>query len=409
MTAQARSAFQLGNVANAVSRSLTILGSTGSIGDSTLSVVAHARANHGQHAFPIEALTAQSNVDKLATQAREFRPRLAVIGDPALYNRLKDALAGTGIEVAAGRDAIRDAAARPSDVVMVAIIGAASLVPTLAAVKRGATIALANKECVVAAGDVFREALAASRAIVIPVDSEHNAAFQLLDFNQAHAFERVTLTASGGPFREWTRERMEAVTPEQAVAHPNWSMGAKISVDSATLMNKGLEVIEAHYLFGLPPEQLGVIVHPQSIVHCLVAYADGSTLAHLSAPDMRTPIAYALSWPHRVASPSLRLDLALVKQLTFENADFERFPCLGLAQDCLRIGGLAPTILNAANEVAVQAFLTRRIGFLDIARVIADTLAANDGSNGGGGLDEVLAVDGRARSVAGDFCRALAA
>ena len=409
MTAQARSAFQLGNVANAVSRSLTILGSTGSIGDSTLSVVAHARANHGPNAFPIEALTAQSNVDKLATQAREFRPRLAVIGDPALYNRLKDALAGTGIEVAAGRDAIRDAAARPSDVVMVAIIGAASLVPTLAAVKRGATIALANKECVVAAGDVFREALAASRAIVIPVDSEHNAAFQLLDFNQAHAFERVTLTASGGPFREWTRERMEAVTPEQAVAHPNWSMGAKISVDSATLMNKGLEVIEAHYLFGLPPEQLGVIVHPQSIVHCLVAYADGSTLAHLSAPDMRTPIAYALSWPHRVASPSLRLDLALVKQLTFENADFERFPCLGLAQDCLRIGGLAPTILNAANEVAVHAFLNRRIGFLDIARVIEDTLAANDGSNGGGGLDEVLAVDQRARSVAADFCRATAA
>jgi 1-deoxy-D-xylulose-5-phosphate reductoisomerase len=409
MTAQTRSAFQLGNVANTVSRSLTILGSTGSIGDSTLSVVAHARANHGPHAFPIEALTAQSSVDKLAAQAREFRPRLAVIGDPALYDRLKTALAGTGIEVAAGPDAIRDAAARPSDVVMVAIIGAASLVPTLAAVKRGATIALANKECVVAAGDVFREALAVSRAIVIPVDSEHNAAFQLLDFNQAHAFERVTLTASGGPFREWTRERMEAVTPEQAVAHPNWSMGAKISVDSATLMNKGLEVIEAHYLFGLPPEQLGVIVHPQSIVHCLVAYADGSTLAHLSAPDMRTPIAYALSWPHRVASPSLRLDLALVKQLTFENADFERFPCLGLAQDCLRIGGLAPTILNAANEVAVQAFLTRRIGFLDIARVIADTLAANDGSNGGGGLDEILAVDGRARSVAGDFCRALAA
>ncbi len=409
MTAQARSAVQLGNVANAVSRSLTILGSTGSIGDSTLSVVAHARANHGPHAFPIEVLTAQSNVDKLAAQAREFRPRLAVIGDPALYDRLKDALAGTGIEVAAGRDAIRDAAARPSDVVMVAIIGAASLVPTLAAVKRGATIALANKECVVAAGDVFREALAASRAIVIPVDSEHNAAFQLLDFNQAHAFERVTLTASGGPFREWTRERMEAVTPEQAVAHPNWSMGAKISVDSATLMNKGLEVIEAHYLFGLPPEQLGVIVHPQSIVHCLVAYADGSTLAHLSAPDMRTPIAYALSWPHRVTSPSLRLDLARIGQLTFQEADFERFPCLGLAQDCLRIGGLAPTILNAANEIAVQAFLSRRIGFLDIARVIADTLAANDGSNGGGGLDEVLAVDQRARNVAGDFCRAMAA
>jgi len=409
MTATPRSEFQLGNVANAFSRRLTILGSTGSIGDSTLSVVAHARANHGQDAFPLEALTAQSSVDKLAAQAREFHPRLAVIGDPSLYSQLKDALAGTDIEVAAGQDAVRDAAARPSDVVMVAIIGAASLVPTLAAVKRGATIALANKECVVAAGVVFREALAASRAIVIPVDSEHNAAFQILDFTQAHAFERVTLTASGGPFREWTRERMQAVTPEQAVAHPNWSMGAKISVDSATLMNKGLEVIEAHYLFGLPPERLGVIVHPQSIVHCLVAYADGSTLAHLSAPDMRTPIAYALAWPHRVASPSLRLDLAVVGKLTFEKADFERFPCLGLAEECLRTGGLAPTILNAANEVAVQAFLSRRIGFLDIARVIEDTLATNDGSNGSGGLDEILAVDQRARSVAGDLCRAMAA
>jgi 1-deoxy-D-xylulose-5-phosphate reductoisomerase len=409
MTMPARNEFQLGDVANVISRRLTILGSTGSIGLSTLDVVAHARANHGPDAFPLEALTAQSSVDKLAAQAREYRPRVAVIGDPALYSRLKDGLAGTDVEAAAGPDAVRDAAARPSDIVMVAIIGAASLVPTLAAVKRGATIALANKECVVAAGEVFREALAASRAIVIPVDSEHNAAFQILDFKQAHAFDRVTLTASGGPFREWTRERMDSVTPEQAVAHPNWSMGAKISVDSATLMNKGLEVIEAHYLFGLPPEQLGVIVHPQSIVHCLVAYTDGSTLAHLSAPDMRTPIAYALAWPHRVASPSLRLDLALVKQLTFESADFERFPCLGLAEECLRTGGLAPTILNAANEVAVQAFLGRRIGFLDIARVIEDTLASDDGSNGGGGLDEVLAVDKRARNVAGDICRSMAA
>jgi 1-deoxy-D-xylulose-5-phosphate reductoisomerase len=307
----ARNAFQLADVAGAMSRRLTVLGSTGSIGDNTLSVVAHARANHGPGAFPLEALTAQSSVDKLAAQAREFHPRLAVIGDTSLYSKLKDALAGTDIEVAAGPDAIRDAAARPSDVVMVAIIGAASLVPALAAVKRGATIALANKECVVAAGDVFRAALAASRAIVIPVDSEHNAAFQILDFNQAHAFEQVTLTASGGPFREWTRERMEAVTPEQAVAHPNWSMGAKISVDSATLMNKGLEVIEAHYLFGLPPERLGVIVHPQSIVHCLVAYADGSTLAHLSAPDMRLRLVVAASSPVAVAQARPGADRAI--------------------------------------------------------------------------------------------------
>jgi 1-deoxy-D-xylulose-5-phosphate reductoisomerase len=313
--------------------------------------------------------------------------------------------------VGAGQNAVRDAASATSDVVMVAIVGAAALVPALAAVSRGATIALANKECVVAAGDVFRAALATSRATVIPVDSEHNAAFQLLDFAQSHAVDRVTLTASGGPFRQWTRERMEVATPEQAVAHPNWSMGAKISVDSATLMNKGLEVIEAHYLFALPPEKLGVIVHPQSIVHCLVSYADGSTLAHLSSPDMRTPIAYALAWPRRIASPSKRLDLALVKQLSFEEPDPVRFPCLALAETCLRIGGAAPTILNAANEVAVRAFLDRRIGFLDIARVIEQTLAVNHnaGLEHASDLDEVLAIDTGARETAGAFCQRMAA
>jgi 1-deoxy-D-xylulose-5-phosphate reductoisomerase len=410
MTTRPFGPFDAPGLAATFARSLTILGSTGSIGVSTLDVVAHARANYSPDAFPLEALTAQTQVDSLAAQARKFRPRLAAIGDATLYRRLKDALADTEIEVAAGEDAIRAAAARHSDVVMVAIVGAASLAPTLEAVRRGATIALANKECVVAAGDIFRAALESSRAIVIPVDSEHNAAFQVLDFDQAHAFERITLTASGGPFREWPRERMELATPEQAVAHPNWSMGAKISVDSATLMNKGLELIEAHYLFALPAERLGVLVHPQSIVHCLVSYTDGSTLAHLSAPDMRTPIAYALAWPQRISSPSLRLDLAAVKQLTFEAPDFQRFPCLGLAKGCLRAGGLAPTILNAANEVAVQAFLGRRIGFLDIARVIEDTLSTNDGSNDqGGGLDAILAVDRRARNTAGDICRRVAA
>jgi 1-deoxy-D-xylulose-5-phosphate reductoisomerase len=394
-----------------LSRSVTILGSTGSIGLSTLDVIAHTRSVHGDDALPLEVLTAQTNVAALAEQARLFRPRMAVIGEESLFGALKDALSGTDIEVAAGKTAVREAASMPSDVVMVAIVGAAALEPALAAVRRGATIALANKECVVAAGDVFRAALATSRATVIPVDSEHNAAFQVLDFAQSHAVDRVTLTASGGPFRQWTRERMEVATPEQAVAHPNWSMGAKISVDSATLMNKGLEVIEAHYLFALPPEKLGVIVHPQSIVHCLVSYADGSTLAHLSSPDMRTPIAYALAWPRRIASPSNRLDLALVKQLSFEEPDPVRFPCLALAETCLRIGGTAPTILNAANEVAVRAFLNRQIGFLDIARVIEQTLAANHnaGHEHASDLDEVLAIDAGARETAGAFCQRMAA
>jgi 1-deoxy-D-xylulose-5-phosphate reductoisomerase len=394
-----------------LARSLTVLGSTGSVGLSTLDIVSHARATYGADALPLQALTAHTNVDALASQAREFRPRLVVIGDESRYQPLRDALSGTGVEVAAGREAIITAAARPSDIVMLAIVGTAGLAPALAAVKRGAVIALANKECIVAAGDFFRAAAAKANATIIPVDSEHNAAFQVLDAEQAHAIERLTLTASGGPFREWARERMASATPEQAVSHPNWSMGAKISVDSATLMNKGLELIEAHFLFCLPPEKLAVLVHPQSIVHCLVSYTDGSTLAHLSAPDMRTPIAHAIGWPQRISSPSRRLDLAAVQKLTFENADVQRFPCLSLATECLRAGGLAPTILNAANEVAVQAFLGRRIGFLDIPRVVEETLASDrDRSNGKpGDLDSVLAVDGRARNVATDICRTMAA
>jgi 1-deoxy-D-xylulose-5-phosphate reductoisomerase len=394
-------ATDLGDVLH---RSITILGSTGSVGLSTLSVIDHVRETFGQDVFPIEALTAQSSVEKLADQARHFRPRLAVIGDPARLGDLRDALSGTAIEIAAGPAAVVEAAARPSDVVMVAIVGAAGLAPALAAVSRGAQVALANKECVVAAGEVFRLALQSSRATIIPVDSEHNAAFQVLDFAQTHAIDQVTLTASGGPFRQWSQERMAQATPEQAVAHPNWSMGAKISVDSATLMNKGLELIEAHHLFGLPPDRLGVIVHPQSLVHCLITYADGSTLAHMSAPDMQTPIAYALAWPRRIASPSRRLDLAASGGLTFEQADTVRFPCLRLAGDCLRTGGLAPTILNAANEIAVKAFLSRRIGFLEIARVVEETLSAqhNVGSGAARELEFVLEVDRRARDTAAD-------
>jgi 1-deoxy-D-xylulose-5-phosphate reductoisomerase len=393
-----------------LARSVTILGSTGSIGESTLSVIAHARASYGPHVLPIDALTAQANVDVLIRQAREFRPKIAVIGDETLFDRLKEGLAGTAIDAAAGRQAVVSAAARPSDTVMVAIMGAAAIEPALAAIRRGATVALANKECVVAAGDVFRTAIERSGAAVIPVDSEHNAVFQVLNGGDAGEVERVTLTASGGPFREWSLDRMRAATPGQAVAHPNWSMGAKISVDSASLMNKGLELIEAHFLFALPPERLAVIVHPQSIVHCLVSYEDGSTLAHMSAPDMRTPIAHALAWPRRITSPSRRLDLAEVSTLTFHAPDHARFRCLGLAFDCLRMGGLAPTILNAANEIAVGAFLESRIGFLDIPRVVEETLSVADRGNAGTDmLDRVLAADARARSVADDVCRRVVA
>ncbi len=398
------------DLTEAVSRRVTVLGSTGSIGVSTLDVIAHARATYGAQAYPIEALTAQSNVKLLAEQVRRFHPRLAVVGDPACYAALQDELSGVDVELAAGDDAVVAAAARASDVVMVAIVGAAGLAPALAAVWRGATIALANKECIVAAGDIFGRAVKQSGAVVIPVDSEHNAAFQLIDPDEMHAIERVTLTASGGPFREWPSARMATATPEQAVAHPNWSMGAKISVDSATLMNKGLELIEAHFLFSLPIERLGVLVHPQSIVHCLVTYADGSTLAHLSAPDMRTPIAHALAWPRRMASPSRRLDLTQLKQLTFDNPDPLRFPCLGLAQACLRSGGLAPTILNAANEVAVQAFLGRKIGFLDIARVVEGTLSADNARDqAAGDLEGIMAADRHARVLAGEICGRVAA
>ena len=390
-----------------IARRVTVLGSTGSVGASTLDVIAHARIAYGADAFPIAALTAQSNVDTLAEQALRFRPKLVVIGDPTYGARLKDLLAGSGIETACGREAVIEAAARPSDIVMVAIVGAAGLAPALAAVQRGCTIALANKECIVAAGDIFRRAVIEAGATLIPVDSEHNAVFQVLDFDEQHAIERVTLTASGGPFREWPRERMASATPEQAVAHPIWSMGAKISVDSATLMNKGLELIEAHFLFSLPADRLSVLVHPQSVVHCLVSYTDGSTLAHLSAPDMRTPIAHALAFPRRMQSPSRRLDLAKLSRLTFEDPDPRRFPCLGLAQACLRSGGLAPTILNAANEVAVQAFLGSKIGFLDIARVVEETLSARE-ANGAGvppDIERVLDVDRQARDFATSICR----
>lgn len=391
-----------------IRRKVTVLGSTGSIGVNTLDVIAHARKVYGAEAFPLAALTAQGNVKLLIEQARALKPRRAVIGDASLYEELKVGLAGTGIEAEAGRDAVIAAAAMASDFVMVAIMGAAAIEPALAAIERGVIVALANKECVVAAGAVFRDALERSGASVIPVDSEHNAIFQVLGSGDASEVETVTITASGGPFREWPLERMAAATVEEAVAHPNWAMGRKISLDSATLMNKGLELIEAHFLFALPPEKLNVLVHPQSIVHCLVSYDDGTTMAHLSAPDMRTPIAHALAWPRRIASPSRRLDLARLGQLVFQAPAHDRFPALNLAIESMRSGGLAPTVLNAANEIAVQAFLDRRIGFLDISKVVGETLNADAGqvSNGrAGDLGTVLGTDARARVLAEEICQ----
>ncbi len=390
-------------------KSVTVLGSTGSIGCSTLDLVRAARARGEGAQFPVEALTALKRVDELIAQAREFRPRLAVIGDEALYPALKAGLEGTGIETAAGLAAVADAAARPADWVMAAIVGAAGLEPTLQAVRRGAEVALANKECLVCAGDLVCAAVEESGAVLLPVDSEHNAIFQVLDPRHLEAVEQIVLTASGGPFREWTLAQMAEVTPAQAVKHPNWSMGAKISVDSATMMNKGLEFIEAAYLFPLPAERIDIIVHPQSVIHSMVGYTDGSVLAQMGTPDMRTPIAHTLAWPSRMPTPSERLDLAKIATLTFEAPDAERFPAIRLARDSLRQGGGAPTILNAANEVAVERFLQGALGFLNIARVVETTLERLSGqpgalSNAAGAqdLDGIIALDAEARRLAED-------
>ncbi len=375
-------------------RGITILGSTGSIGCNTVELV-EARPD----LYRVEALTANCRVEILADQARRLKPRLAVVADESAYGALKDALDGTGIAVAAGPAAVVEAAQMPAAWVMASIVGAAGLAPTLAAVRRGAVIGLANKECLVCAGALMTAEVAACRATLLPVDSEHSAIFQVLDAGQPEAVEKIVLTASGGPFRRRSLAEMEAMTPEQAVAHPNWSMGAKISVDSATMMNKGLELIEAHHLFAMPEERIDIVVHPQSVIHSMVSYVDGSVLAQLGSPDMRTPIAYALGWPKRIHAPAPRLDLAAIGQLTFEAPDPARFPALRLARAALQTGGSAPTVLNAANEVAVEAFLSRRIGFLDIARVVEETLETVD-PVAPSSIDDVLAQDQRARSRA---------
>jgi 1-deoxy-D-xylulose-5-phosphate reductoisomerase len=376
-------------------RRVAILGSTGSIGESTIDVI----TRHGD-AFQVVALTAHSNWEKLAEQAKRLKPQMVALADPAGYASLKAALAGTNIGVAAGEQAVCQAASLDSDWVMAAIVGAAGLKPALEAVKRGIVVGLANKECLVSAGTLFMAAVERHGATLLPVDSEHNAIFQVFDFDQKDKIRRVILTASGGPFRTWTRSDMAGVTPAQAVAHPNWSMGAKISVDSATMMNKGLEVIEAHHLFGLPSEQIDILVHPQSVVHSMVEYDDGSVLAQLGTPDMRTPIAYALGWPHRLHAPTARLNLAQLRSLTFEDADMERFPALKLARRALQTGGAAPTILNAANEIAVARFLAGDIGFLDIAAIVEHTLDRIP-LQGLDTLDDVIAIDAEARQVAG--------
>jgi 1-deoxy-D-xylulose-5-phosphate reductoisomerase len=378
----------------ATPRRVTILGSTGSVGCNTVDII-----RRDPVAYQVEALTANNNVDLLIEQALLLKPRLAVIGVESQYARLKEALAGTGIDVAAGRAAVIEAAARPSDWVMSAIVGAAGLEPTLAAVRRGAMIGLANKETLVCAGEVVMAEVARHGAVMLPVDSEHSAIFQVFDPTQIESIERIILTASGGPFRQRSHEEMRQMTPEQAVAHPNWRMGAKISVDSASMMNKGLELIEAHHLFGLPESQIDILVHPQSVIHSMVAYRDGSVLAQLGSPDMRTPIAYALGWPKRISAPADRLDFAKMRELTFEAPDPVRFPALRLARTVLQAGGQAPTILNAANEICVAAFLDRKIAFTDIA-VIVESVLDEMGNRALGSLADVLETDLSARQVA---------
>lgn len=384
-------------------RRVTILGSTGSIGRNTIELIERDRS-----AFEVEALTAGSNYRQLAEQALRLRPALAVVADEGAYAGLRDALNGTGIEVAAGKQALVDAAKRPADWVMAAIVGAAGLEPTLTAIARGATVALANKECLVCAGELVTAAVRNNGAVLLPVDSEHNAIFQVFDFNRPESVDRIILTASGGPFRELTREEMRSVTREQALMHPNWEMGAKITIDSATMMNKGLELIEACHLFPVPEERVEILVHPQSVVHSLVAYRDGSVLAQLGAPDMRTPISLALAWPERMAVPDVRLDLASIGRLTFEPPDTERFPALALAREALQRGGSHPIVLNAANEVAVAAFLTGSARFLEIADIVGETLARVP-HRPIEKIEDVIEVDIEARASASRLLRSTAA
>ena len=379
-----------------MTRSLAILGATGSVGTSTLDLI---ERNPGR--FTVSAVTAATNVASLAAIARRTAAKLAVIAEPALLGELEALLEGSNCRAAAGDEALAEAAAGEAELVIAAIVGCAGLKPAMAAVEAGRMLALANKEALVTAGALMTEAASRNGATILPIDSEHNAIFQCISGARLQDVSRIILTASGGPFRAASIEQIRKATPEEAVAHPNWSMGAKISVDSATMMNKGLELIEAHYLFGLPSERIDIVIHPQSIVHSLVEFVDGSVLAQLGAADMRIPIAYALAWPARMATPAKRLDLAALARLDFEAPDIARFPALRLAREALEAGGAAPTVLNAANEVAVGRFLSGAIGFTDIAALVERALSLDD-SLPPGSIDEVIAIDQQTRrNVAG--------
>jgi 1-deoxy-D-xylulose-5-phosphate reductoisomerase len=388
-------------------RSVTLLGATGSVGMSTVDLLKR-EPGRGR----VEAVTANTSATALAALARDLGARFAAVGDPAAYGELKAALAGTGIEAGAGESGLVEAAQRPAQWVLGAITGAAGLKPTLAAADRGAIVALANKETLVCAGGLFMRHAAAAGATVLPVDSEHNALFQAMSGSRREDVLRVILTASGGPFRTASAAAVRAATVEQALKHPNWSMGPKITIDSATLMNKGLEVIEAHHLYALPSEQIDVLVHPQSIVHSLVEFCDGSVIAQLGSPDMRIPIAYCLAWPERMPGPAPRLDLARAATLTFEEPDIAKFPALGLARRALEAGGAGPTVLNAANEVAVAEFLARRLDFGGISTLVEATLDGAVSRNWTAepeSVDHALSIDHDARMLARDLLPEIAA
>ena len=370
-----------------MTRKIAILGATGSIGKSALDLIERSPGR-----FEVVAVTAATNAEALATIARRTGARLAVIADESRLPLLQELLAGTSCRALAGEEGLIEAASGEAELVIAAIVGCAGLRPVMAAVEAARTVALANKEALVTAGALMTDAAARNGATLLPVDSEHNAIFQCLAGSRAEDVAKIILTASGGPFRTASAEEINSATPEQAVAHPNWSMGAKISVDSATLMNKGLELIEAHYLFGLPSRQLEILIHPQSVVHSMVEFVDGSVLAQLGSPDMRIPIAYALAWPERIATPAQRLDLASVSRLDFEAPDLKRFPALRIAREGLEAGGAAPTVLNAANEVAVASFLAARIRFGDIVNLAEEALQTCDFDRPRS-IDDVLEID----------------
>jgi 1-deoxy-D-xylulose-5-phosphate reductoisomerase len=396
--APARASGGLATDRRAAVKSVSVLGATGSVGQSTLDLI-----GRNPNTFKIVALTANHNAARLAELAIEHGAELAVIAEEAQYTDLAARLAGTGIETAAGMAGLIEAALRPADCVMAGIMGAAGLRPTLAAVSQGRRVALANKECLVSAGDIFMDAVRKSNTELIPVDSEHSAAFQAIAGAAPDSIERIVLTASGGPFRTWSLDQLALATPKEALRHPNWSMGPKITVDSATLMNKGLELIEAYHLFQIEADKLEIVVHPQSIIHALVGYRDGSMLAQLSWPDMRTPIALSLAWPQRMTAPTKRLDLVELAQLSFERPDAQRFQAIDLARQVMRRGGMAPAVLNAANEIAVEAFLAGRIGFLQIAQLVAETLAEGEARGllgDGADLGAVLETDAATRRLA---------